>query len=179
MRASPSPAPQHPRPPRTGTVAPDATMPQRAVDATTEFLEVLGIEGEILCRDRRGDEMPHLWIEVLTRASGVLIGERGRTLCALEHVLRLVLRPVVGDKVRVMVDVNAYRVRHMESLRRRARLAAQRARMTGRAALLEPMSPADRRLIHLTLATEEGVSTESQGEGAARRVVVRPRDPLV
>lgn len=179
MRAFPSPTPQHPRPPRIGTRAPDVTLPQRAVAVTAEFLEVLGIEGEILCRDRRGDEMPHLWIEVLTRASGALIGERGRTLRALEHVLRLVLRPVVGDEVRVMVDVNAYRIRHMESLRRRARLAAQRARMTGRAVLLEPMIPADRRLIHLALATEEGVSTESQGEGAARRVIVRPRDPLV
>lgn len=155
-----------------------ADLPQSVVTVTADFLHVLGIDGEVLCRDRRGDETPHLWIEVLTRESGLLIGERGTTLRAFEHILRLVLRPVVGSSLRVMVDVNAYRVRQLEILRRRAQSAAERARLTGRAVVFEPMSAADRRIIHVTLAMEEGVATESRGEGAQRRVVVRPADSL-
>lgn len=155
-----------------------ANLPRAVVTVTTEVLRTLGIEGEVLCRDRRSEETPHLLVEVLTPEGGLLIGERGTTLRAFEHILRLVLRPVVGSSLRVYVDVNAYRVRQLETLRRRARSAAERARLTGRAVVFEPMSAADRRIIHVTLAMEEGVATESQGEGAQRRVVVRPADSV-
>lgn len=154
-------------------------IPQQVVVVTTKFLQVLGVPGEVICRDRRDDETPHLLVEILTPDSGLLIGEYGKTLRAVEHVLRLVLRSHVGDAVRVMVDVNAYRVRQMDALRQRARIAAQRARMTGRAVPLKPMNPADRRVVHLALATEECVETESQGEASARRVIVRPKDPRI
>lgn len=153
-------------------------LPRRVVAAATEFLRHMGVEGDILCRDRRETEAPHLWLEILARDSGLLIGERGSTLRALEHVLRRVLRPLTGERTRIIVDVNAYRVRRTEVLRRQAREAARRARTTGRAVLLEPMNAADRRVVHLALATEEGIATESEGEDPQRRVIVRPTDPL-
>ena len=154
------------------------TLPQQVVEETMKFLRALDVEGQVLCRDLRNEEEPHLWVEIRTHQSSLLIGTQGSTLRAVEHVLRLLLRPFTGSAIRILVDVNAYRVRHMEALRRRARLAAERVRLTGRAVLLESMSPEDRRVVHLALAADGLVSTESQGQGPDRRVMIRPRDPL-
>lgn len=168
-----------PRRPAAPTRAPAREdLARRVVQVTMELLAAMGVEGSVLCRDRRTDETPHLWVEILARDSRFLIGERGSSLAALEHVLRRVLRPVVGDEVRIIADVNAYRVRRIEFLRRRAREAANRASRTGRAVLLDPMNAAERRIVHVTLAAIVGVTTESQGEEPERRVIVRPKDPL-
>lgn len=147
-------------------------------ETTKEFLARMGMPGTVICRDRRQDEYPCLWVEILSPESRFLIGERGATLRALEHVLRLVLRGVVGNAVHIVADVNAYRARRADFLRRRAREAAQRARTTRRAVVLEPMPGADRRVIHLALASEADVTTESTGEDPERRIVIRPKDPL-
>ncbi len=147
-------------------------------EITGRLLGVMGIPGEVICRDRRGDDTPHLWVEIVSQESGLLIGDRGSTLAAFEHVLRLILRPVLGEDVRVVADVNAYRVRRMDLMRRLTRDAVQRVRRTGRAVVLEPMRAADRRIVHLTATEEEGIASESVGEEPMRRVVVRPKDPL-
>ncbi|TSC72304.1 MAG: RNA-binding protein [Parcubacteria group bacterium Gr01-1014_38] len=163
---------------RTSAGVQDDDLLTRVEQATKEFLVVMGMPGEVVCRDRRQDEHSCLWVEILSSESRFLIGERGATLGALEHVLRRLLRGVVGDAVRIVVDVNAYRARHADLLRRRAREAARRACATRRAVILEPMTAADRLVIHLTLASEADVMTESVGEDPERRVVVRPKDPL-
>lgn len=153
-------------------------LPSRVAQATEKFLAAMGMPGTVVCRDRRQDESPCLWVEILSPESRFLIGERGTTLQALEHVLRLLLRDVAGDTVRIVADVNAYRARHADLVRRRALQAAQRASATRRAVVLEPMNAADRRVIHVTLAAEADVATESVGEEPERRVVIRPKDPL-
>lgn len=164
------------------TRAATKAVPDRLVDevvaVTRSLLAAMGLDAEVLCRDQRGDDSPHLWVEVLTKDSRLLIGDRGATLQAFEHILRLVLRPRVGEEVRIIADVNSYRVRRIEIIRRLAREALTRVRRTGRAAVMEPMRSADRRIVHVTLVEEEGVSTESVGEEPMRRVVVRPKDPL-
>jgi spoIIIJ-associated protein len=152
-------------------------LPSRVATETTKFLQAMGIPGAVVCRERFEDS-PCLWVEILAEESRVLIGERGSTLHALEHVLRLVLRPIVGE-LRVVADVNAYRARREELLRRTARTAARRVRRFRHAVVLEPMHAADRRIVHVTLAGEEGVKTESRGEDPQRRVIIRPSDPLV
>lgn len=146
--------------------------------ATQELLTVMDMPGNVVCRDRRRDESACLWVEILSPESRLLIGEHGSTLRAFEHVLRLVLRTVVDEHTRVVADVNAYRARRADFLRRRARDAAQRARGTRRAVVLEPMTAADRRLVHVALSAEADVVTESVGDDPDRRVVVRPKDPL-
>ncbi len=154
-------------------------MVERVVHVTQTLLRAMGIEAKVFCRDRRMDESPHLWVEILCQESGLLIGERGSTLQALEHVLRRCVWPITGDTVRVVADVNAYRVRRIDVVRRLARAAAQRARRMGRAVVMEPMRPSDRRIVHLTLAAEDGITTESVGEEPTRRVVVRPVTAVV
>ena len=107
--------------------------------------------------------------------SGKIIGRGGRTLAALEYLTNAVVnKDESAAHVRVSVDVGGYKARRDERLRGVALKAAARARKTGFAVELEPMSAAERRVIHMTLADDPAVESESSGEGKNRRVVVKP-----
>jgi spoIIIJ-associated protein len=107
--------------------------------------------------------------------SGIIIGRRGQTLDALEHLVsRVVSRDDADPGFRVALDVEGYRQRRKESLEDMARHLGAKARATGRPVTLSPMSPRDRRVVHLALEPEPGVTTVSEGEGLYRRVVIRP-----
>jgi spoIIIJ-associated protein len=104
-----------------------------------------------------------------------LIGRRGENLRALQFVLSLMLNKQLHRHLRVVVDVDGYRARREELLRSMAVRFAYRVRATREPMQLEAMPPNERRIIHLTLADEPDVTTESTGEGDARRVVIKPR----
>ena len=109
---------------------------------------------------------------------GKIIGRGGRTLSALEYVTNTVINTVSnrGDaSVRVNIDVGGYKRRRDDRLRESARKAADRVRSSGVEVELEPMSAAERRVIHMALADDPSVRSESSGEGRERRVVVKPR----
>ena len=109
---------------------------------------------------------------------GKIIGRGGRTLSALEYVTNTVINTPSnqgGESVRVNIDVGGYKRRRDDRLRENARKAADRVRSSGRAVELEPMSAAERRVIHMALADDPSVRSESSGEGRDRRVVVKPR----
>ena len=112
--------------------------------------------------------------EVYGGDPGKLIGRNGRTLAALEYLTNAVVNREEGGRVRVNVDVGGYKRRRDERLRKEAMQAAARVRKSGLAVELEPMSAAERRVVHRALADEPGVHTESRGEGGDRRVVVKP-----
>lgn len=112
--------------------------------------------------------------EVYGGDPGKLIGRNGRTLAALEYLTNAVVNREEGGRVRVNVDVGGYKRRRDERLRKEAMQAAARVRKSGMAVELEPMSAAERRVVHMALADEPGVHTESRGEGGDRRVVVKP-----
>lgn len=106
---------------------------------------------------------------------GKIIGRSGRTLAALEYLTNAVLsRDEDEHHQRVTIDVGGYKARRDERLRKIARQAAARVRKTGFAVELDPMSAAERRIIHVTLAGDPVVVSESTGEGRSRRVVVKP-----
>ncbi len=109
---------------------------------------------------------------------GKIIGRGGRTLSALEYVTNTVINTVSnrGDaSVRVNIDVGGYKRRRDDRLRESAHKAADRVRSSGVEVELEPMSAAERRVIHMALADDPSVRSESSGEGRERRVVVKPR----
>lgn len=107
--------------------------------------------------------------------SGMIIGRRGQTLDALEHLVnRVVFRDDSEHSVRVSLDVEGYRQRRQESLEQLALRLAAKARATGRLVTLNPMSPRDRRIVHLTLQSDPSVSTRSEGEGHYRKLVIVP-----
>lgn len=113
-------------------------------------------------------------IDLTGEDSGLLIGRRGQTLQSLQFIVNLIARKEFGEQVRVVLDVEHYRQRREASLRDMASKVAARVAQTGRSITLEPMSAADRRVIHLSLANHQGVTTESVGFGEERKVTILP-----
>ncbi len=105
----------------------------------------------------------------------MIIGRRGQTLDALEHIVnRIVFRDDTEPGLRVSLDVEGYRERRQKSLEELAERLAAKARETGRFVTLNPMSPRDRRIVHLALQSDPSVSTRSEGEGHYRKLVIVP-----
>ena len=106
---------------------------------------------------------------------GALVGPRGATLQALEEVVRAVVQHHAGGhSAWVHVDVGGYKARRREALEDFARKMATEVAETGAARRLEPMSAADRKVVHDVITDLDGVVTASEGEDPRRRVVIRP-----
>jgi spoIIIJ-associated protein len=107
---------------------------------------------------------------------GLLVGQKGVTLQAVQELVRsMVQRRFVGQPhARVRVDVAGYRARRKEALERFAVGVAESVKDSGVAKALDPMGSADRKIVHDIVNEIDGVETVSQGEDAARRVVIRP-----
>ena len=114
--------------------------------------------------------------------AGRLIGRQGQTLDALQYVVNRMLRePPAGDSAAspegqapVFLDVAGYRERRREMLEAMALRLAEKAITERRPVTVEPMSPRDRRTMHVVLATVQGVTTRSRGEGDERQLQIFP-----
>ncbi|MEN2981724.1 MAG: R3H domain-containing nucleic acid-binding protein [Thermus sp.] len=107
---------------------------------------------------------------------GRFIGKEGRTLKAAEYLAGVVLAKHFGGAYRVVLDAAGYRKRQEEKIRKLAEEAALTVAMTREPLHLPPMRPSERRIVHMLLKNHPQVTTESQGEGEERHVVVYPRD---
>jgi len=106
--------------------------------------------------------------------SGLLIGRRGETLRALQFLVSFIAGCQLDERVRIFLDVAGYQGRRYEALTNMAQRVAQRVAATGRSVTLEPMPPNERRVVHMALADNPGVTTISSGLGDGRQVVVEP-----
>jgi predicted RNA-binding protein Jag len=104
--------------------------------------------------------------------SGLLIGNRGRTLSSLQTVVGLLVRQKLGEWKRIVLNVSDYREKEEQRLILLATRSAERAKATGEKQLLYNLTPAQRRIVHMALAKESGIKTESEGEGNDRYLVV-------
>lgn len=127
-----------------------------------EIDEYDGDDGELIL-DITGDDL------------AVLIGRHGRTLDALQFLISSITTRKVGFRYPVVVDVEGYKGRQRQKLENIAYNAAKKAVSQDRSIKLRPMTPYERRIIHLALREDDRVETMSEGEGRARRVVVIPR----
>ncbi|HEV7235655.1 MAG TPA: RNA-binding cell elongation regulator Jag/EloR [Ktedonobacteraceae bacterium] len=103
---------------------------------------------------------------------GLLIGRRGETLAALQLLVSLIVGHRTKHRMRIIIDAENYRERREENLRSLAQRVAQQVRNYRRSIALEAMPPHERRIVHIALAESKDISTESIGEGDARRVVI-------
>ena len=103
---------------------------------------------------------------------GILIGRRGETLSSLQYLVNLIVSRRLKSGAGVVVDVGGYRQRRYEFLRLLAQRLADQVRSTGRSVTLEPMPAAERGIIHLELRDNPYVTTQSIGEGEARKVAI-------
>jgi spoIIIJ-associated protein len=108
---------------------------------------------------------------------GLLIGPKGSTLLAIQDLTRTVVHHQTGAaNGRIHVDVGGYRQKRSEALARFAQQVATTVKQSGTRTVLEPMSAADRKVVHDAITQIDGVSTVSEGEEPRRRVVVLPAD---
>ena len=107
---------------------------------------------------------------------GILIGRRGQTLSCLQYLVRLIVGHQTKVWLPIVIDVEGYKQRRCNALQDLALRIAEQVKARQTPFTLEPMPAFDRRIIHVTLADHPDVTTESSGEGEARRVVIMPRE---
>ena len=143
-----------------------------AIAALQDILKYFDV-GDVTIDEYDGDE-GELILDITGSDLAVLIGRHGKTLDALQFLISAITTRTMGFRYPVVVDVEGYKSRQREKLENLAYSAAHRARTQHRSIKLRPMTPYERRIIHITLRDEEGVETASEGEGSARHVVVIP-----
>jgi len=113
-------------------------------------------------------------INAATADSALLIGKDGQTMAALEYILKLIVRKRGNRDIRITLNIDGYLEKKNEKLTEKAHELAARVRMKG-----EPVSvrlPSDeRRIIHMALKDESDIETVSEGEGAERKLIIRPK----
>ncbi len=107
---------------------------------------------------------------------GILIGRRGQTLACLQYIVRLIVGHRTKAWLPILIDVEGYKQRRYEALRTLALRIAEQVKAKGEPFTLEPMPAYERRIAHLTLADHPDVTTQSIGEGEARKVVILLRE---
>jgi spoIIIJ-associated protein len=157
----------------SATTPPIVTPEKReaAAQALREILDLMGIEAEVSAFD----DGERIFLDAHGAESGLIIGKKGATLDALQYVINRIVSKKPNDGPGVVVDAEGYRGRREDSLVDLAKRLAEKAVKSGRPVPVEPMSPHDRRIVHVTLAEHPDVTTESEGEGLFRRVVIFPR----
>ncbi len=138
------------------------------------LLAEMGIEADVSTKVSDGN----IYLNINTPNAGLLIGRRGRTLDAIQHLLNCIVNRSSLVKRRVIVDAEQYRERREEILTNLAHKLASKVKTTGQEIVVEPMNPQDRRIIHLALQDDQEVTTFSRGEGSFRSVVITTKDRM-
>ncbi len=135
-----------------------------------ELLTFFGLNTTVAI-ERDGENVE---LQVPADLAGRLIGHHGETLRAIQHIVNMMVRAKTRERVYVSVDIAGYKQARAEALTAQALASADKAVSEGEKQELRPMTPAERRVVHMALAERSDVTTESAGEGADRRVVIVP-----
>jgi len=151
-------------------VALDPAALERARSILQQLVQEIGSEGRV----EIGPEDGEARLVITGDQSGILIGRRGQTLDALEYLVNRIVSREEDSAARLIVDSQSYRRRRRESLIELAKRVAERARKRGKTVTLNPMSPRDRRIVHLALRDDPSLTTRSAGRGYFRKVLIVP-----
>ncbi len=148
-------------------------MTEDAADFLKKVFSAMDLPAEIKGEYER--ETNCLSIEIAGDDMGILIGKRGQTLDSLQYLTSLCVNKHTKEYVRVKIDTEDYRRRRKETLENLAKNIASKVKKTGKAVVLEPMNPYERRIIHSALQPNNYVETYSEGNEPYRHVVVTPK----
>jgi spoIIIJ-associated protein len=140
-------------------------------DLVHDLLQSMGIAAQL--DSKRHDDVTQIHIRT-DGMDGLLIGRRGQTLAALQHVIGRLASREFGPDGHIVVDVGEYRLRREAHLVDKATALAEKVRTTGREISLEPLHAPDRRVVHLAVAKIDGVRSYTVGHGLHRNVVIAP-----
>ena len=162
-----------------GDIAPEPQenaeeIPQDVVDETegrmTALLDAMGFEARVEVYDAGG----FVAVDVATDNTALFIGQKGETIDSLQYLVNASVNRTRTSRVRIVLDAEGYRQRRVEALQGMAHRSARKALREERPVELPPMNPAERRVVHLFLRDNPKVTTESEGAGDTRRVLVFP-----
>ncbi len=150
-----------------------ASGEQNALELINTLLRDMNIEATVTMTDGEGGDKR---INVVGESAAILIGHHGDTLDSLQYLANLAANKRVDGKkeehVRVTVDIEGYRAKREETLRKLARNMAAKVQKYKKSVMLEPMNPYERRIIHSEIQNIEGVSTNSIGSENNRKIVI-------
>ncbi len=142
---------------------------ERASQLLQEIVKLMDVPAKVNWREQEDA----ILLEISGDSSGVLIGRRGQMLDALEYLLnRAVGRE--AESTRIVVDSQNYRARRRQSLEELARRMGEQAKRKRKVIALNPLSPRDRRIVHLVLQEDPSLSTKSSGKGYYRKLIIIP-----
>jgi spoIIIJ-associated protein len=141
-----------------------------AHDVLMQMLQRMGVEAAV----RVTEDEERIVLDVSGSEVGLVIGKKGQTLDALQYLVNKIVNRDRDGRKPVVVDSEGYRDRRAESLIDLAHRLGEKAIRTRRVITVSPMSPHDRRIIHLALDNVPGVTTRSEGEGSFRRLLIIP-----
>lgn len=144
-----------------------------------EILKKLGLEAKVSVATQED----FIVVNLTSNESGLLIGAGGQTLDSFQHLVRQITQKKLAEqyedsyfaRIKIMIDVGAYRQRQSQQLVRLAQSLANQVARSRVPQTLRPMNAYERRMIHLSLASTPNVVTESFGEGPERRVMIKPK----
>lgn len=146
---------------------------EKITGLVSELLNRIGIRAGVKVGEKEGT----IEINIEGENLGILIGRHGVTLRTIQLIISIMVGKQLGEWQQVAVDINGWRLRRQEQLERMANRAAEEVILTSQERALPPMSAFERRIIHLALASDSKVVTESVGEEPDRYVTIKPKSP--
>lgn len=158
----------------TDTAVDREDLAEKASEFLLGVLERMGISADIDIKDDADKTV----LEIQTKETEVVIGRRGVVMDALQHLVnKVVYRDRSGDRGKpLVVDAGGFRDKQVERLRALAQRMGEKALETKQIVPLQPMTPHDRRIVHMAIAEMPGLSSRSEGEGEDRHILVVPAD---
>jgi spoIIIJ-associated protein len=144
---------------------------EKITGLVSELLNRIGIKAGV----KVYEEDETIKIDIEGDNLGILIGRHGVTLRTLQLIISMMVGKQLGEWQQVVVDINGWRLRRQEQLERMATRAAEEVVLTNEERTLPSMSAFERRIIHLALASDPKVITESVGEEPDRYVTIKPK----
>ena len=150
-----------------------AAITEKAKAVLSEILSLMGVKASVETRiGERGDEIT---LEIHAESSGLLIGRKGQTLEALQHLVTRIAGERPGSEgPHILVDIESYRERRRKSLEDMALRLGEKAKRQRKTVTVDALSAADRRIIHAALQDDPWVTTKSLGQGSYRRLLIIP-----
>lgn len=152
---------------------------EAAREVLERLLRLMDIEAEVTpseaFSENTGDGVTtSIGLNIEGEDLGILIGRRGQTMGALQHIVRIITAQNMQITIPIVIDVEGYKERRCEGLRALAVRLADQVKTKKIPFAMEPMPAFERRVVHLALADRKDVTTESTGLGMSRKVVIKP-----
>lgn len=141
----------------------------------TNLIEKMGFSPFVEVTAGDEEELTYYCSIRVEKDQNFLIGQHGINLAALQHLVRILARKETIEKMNIVVDVNDYFVEKRSLLEKEVARAVDEVLQNNVSVSLRPMLPYERKIVHAFLSSHQSVTTESIGEGGARKVMVRPR----